>query len=308
MKSVELSGHPAPDWDGWRRARPRTGPPSPARTGPRSACQQSESPTTGRPASQEAGQPLPRVVRGEDQDDQRRRPSARPRRRRSCRGSRRPTAGSGRWPAARWCVPMSWPASTSRARIAAPGMSGISSWRESVSWRSFSLRASRSAPHTANASLANSEGWMVRPASTISRVPPAIVYADHPHQQQAEHGQADHRVGRGPVQPGRGPGGQPHHAQAGQRAQQLLLERGERRLVQVQGVGQRAGQHQRQPDGQQQHRAADDQVVRGERPVQQPEQPGRRALAAAPGSGSAAARRPARPSVSLIAVPPPSAS
>jgi hypothetical protein len=69
-------------------------------------------------------------------------------------------------------VPMSWPASTSTARMATPGSSGISSARPSVSWRSFSLRASRSAPQSAKASLANSEGWMVKPAKASSRVAP----------------------------------------------------------------------------------------------------------------------------------------
>ncbi len=55
-------------------------------------------------------------------------------------------------------VPKSSPSITSMLTIAAPGISGISRCRHSVSWPAFSLRASRSAPQSTKASLANSDG------------------------------------------------------------------------------------------------------------------------------------------------------
>ena len=69
-------------------------------------------------------------------------------------------------------VPRSSPVITSRHSTAAPGMSGTSMCRQSASWPSFSLRASRSAPHTARASLAISDGWICWPPMSIHRAAP----------------------------------------------------------------------------------------------------------------------------------------
>ena len=73
-------------------------------------------------------------------------------------------------------VPRSSPSITSMLKIAAPGSSGISRCRHSVSWPAFSLRASRSAPHSTNASLANSDGWIWKPGDLIQRSPPSTVW------------------------------------------------------------------------------------------------------------------------------------
>ena len=56
-------------------------------------------------------------------------------------------------------VPMSPPIITSAMISTAPGTSGTSRWSQVVS--SFSLRTSRSAPHSTSASLANSLGCTV---------------------------------------------------------------------------------------------------------------------------------------------------
>ena len=70
-------------------------------------------------------------------------------------------------------VPRSSPAMTSSASTPVPGSSGTSMCRQSVSMPSFSLRASRSAPHTASASFASSDGWKVSgPPRSIHRVAP----------------------------------------------------------------------------------------------------------------------------------------
>ena len=55
-------------------------------------------------------------------------------------------------------VPRSLPIMTSMAISAAPGSSGTRMCRQSASWPSFSFLASRSAPHSTSASLANSDG------------------------------------------------------------------------------------------------------------------------------------------------------
>jgi hypothetical protein len=55
-------------------------------------------------------------------------------------------------------VPRSSPVITRRHSRAVPGMSGTRMCRQSPSWPSLSLRASRSAPHTTKASLAISDG------------------------------------------------------------------------------------------------------------------------------------------------------
>jgi hypothetical protein len=70
-------------------------------------------------------------------------------------------------------VPRSSPAITRRASTPVPGSSGTSMCRQSASMPSFSLRASRSAPHTARASLASSDGWKpIERVSAIHRVAP----------------------------------------------------------------------------------------------------------------------------------------
>ena len=66
-------------------------------------------------------------------------------------------------------VPRSSPAITSMASRPAPGISGTSMCRQSASMPSFSLRASRSAPQTASASLASSDGWNVIGPIAIQR-------------------------------------------------------------------------------------------------------------------------------------------
>jgi hypothetical protein len=69
-------------------------------------------------------------------------------------------------------VPRSSPVITSRHSTAVPGMNGTSMCRQSASWPSLSLRASRSAPHTTRASLAISDGWICCPPMAIHRVAP----------------------------------------------------------------------------------------------------------------------------------------
>ena len=69
-------------------------------------------------------------------------------------------------------VPRSSPVMTSRHSTAAPGMSGTSMCRQSVSRPSLSLRASRSAPQTARASFAISDGWTCCPPMEIQRAAP----------------------------------------------------------------------------------------------------------------------------------------
>ena len=69
-------------------------------------------------------------------------------------------------------VPRSSPVITSRHSTAVPGMSGTSMCRQSASWPSWSLRASRSAPHTTRASLAISDGWICWPPMSIHRAAP----------------------------------------------------------------------------------------------------------------------------------------
>ena len=72
-------------------------------------------------------------------------------------------------------VPRSSPDITSRQSTPAPGMSGTSMCRQSASWPNLSLRASRSAPHIARASLANSEGCTCCPPMLIHREAPFCV-------------------------------------------------------------------------------------------------------------------------------------
>ena len=69
-------------------------------------------------------------------------------------------------------VPRSSPSMTSMHSSAAPGSSGSRSWRQSLSWPSFSLRASRSAPHSTKASLANSDGCTWNGPTWSHRVAP----------------------------------------------------------------------------------------------------------------------------------------
>jgi hypothetical protein len=69
-------------------------------------------------------------------------------------------------------VPRSSPSITSRQSTPAPGMSGTSMCRQSARWPNLSLRASRSAPHMARASLAISEGWTCCPPMLIHREAP----------------------------------------------------------------------------------------------------------------------------------------
>ena len=69
-------------------------------------------------------------------------------------------------------VPRSSPVITSRHSTAVPGRNGTSMCRQSASWPSLSLRASRSAPHTTRASLAISDGWTCWPPISIHRAAP----------------------------------------------------------------------------------------------------------------------------------------
>ncbi len=71
-------------------------------------------------------------------------------------------------------VPRSSPIITSKAMMTTPGSSGMSSCRQSSSWPSFSLRASRSAPHSRNANLASSDGWNWTPPNCIQRAAPPL--------------------------------------------------------------------------------------------------------------------------------------
>ena len=71
-------------------------------------------------------------------------------------------------------VPRSSPSITSMARKPTPGSSGMSSCRQSASWFSFSLRVSRSAPHSRNANLASSDGWNWKPPICSQRAAPPL--------------------------------------------------------------------------------------------------------------------------------------
>ncbi len=70
-------------------------------------------------------------------------------------------------------VPRSLPIITSMHITAAPGSSGTSRYRQSVSCPSRSLRASRSAPHSTSPSLANSDGCTSVPATISHRLAPS---------------------------------------------------------------------------------------------------------------------------------------
>ena len=152
-----------------------------------------------------------------------------------------------------------------------PGMSGTSMCRQSASWPSFSLRASRSAPHTARASLAISDGWTCCPPMLDPPRRAVLRDADAADEREAEpdHRDREQRVGEGTEQPGRRARRHPHQRQADGGAEELLLEVGVRREPRGQVDHRRGGLHHDQAEPEQQRGDAQHEVVGRERPVEQ---------------------------------------
>ena len=133
-------------------------------------------------------------------------------------------------------------------------MSGTSMCRQSTSWPSLSLRASRSAPHTTRASLAISDGWICCPPREIHRAAP---FCETPTpwirvRPETDDGHREQRVGEGAEQPGRRAGRGPHQRQPDGRAEQLLLEVGVGREPGAQVGDGRGGLHHDQAQPEQQ--------------------------------------------------------
>ncbi len=91
---------------------------------------------------------------------------------------------------------------------------------------------------------------------------------DGEHEDQADQRGDHQRIGRGAEQPRRRLGEQPHHRQPDGHPEQLLGEYRVLRLVRVELRGRRGGEHHDESERQQQAGGPDEQVVRGERPVE----------------------------------------
>ena len=93
--------------------------------------------------------------------------------------------------------------------------------------------------------------------------------AGNEHKAEPDRRYRKQRVGRGAEQPGRAPGRHPHDGDADDDARQLHLEVAVGRLAPGQVDPGRGGQHHDEAEAQQQRGDARDQVVRGERTVEQ---------------------------------------
>ena len=101
-------------------------------------------------------------------------------------------------------VPRSSPSITSMAKIAAPGSSGISRCRQSVSWPDLLLAGEQVGAPEHEGQLGELRRLHLEAQPTlIQRSAPSTVVADSQHQQQAEHGRRDHAGRR---RPGTAPG------------------------------------------------------------------------------------------------------
>ena len=202
-------------------------------------------------------------------------------------------------------VPRSSPSITRMARIAVPGISGISRLPPlGRAGRRFSLRASRSAPQSRKASLANSDGWICRPAELDPALraatvgPPTPSTSTRPRKRQ-RHQRVGQRPGRAGATARRSHiSGRPIARRATASAEPV-----ERRPARARASGRGRGQHHHQARApSSSSAAAEDQVVGGQRPVEQPRSPAGLA-ASRPGPRPAPTRRRA-----LTRGPPPAAA